>query len=174
MDCGLCFAIVPADVLPLPFGRQAERRLLPMTHQRLCLRMFCGYLRLVIRGGGRSLFPLGPCFFFPLAVCEPAVFFPCVFLLLCFFHSMSLSLLFCCCVFSARLPSLCSFAFYSLLSRCCFITALLFCCCSVFFYSPPLCCTVSAFSARISLDFEGGSDIERKVAAGNGSLLISH
>jgi hypothetical protein len=86
-----------------------------------------------------------------------AVFFPLDFplpalLLLCFFLSMSLSLLSCCC----------------------FITALLFCCCSFAFYSLQLCCTVSAFSAGFSLDFEGGSDIERKVAAGNGRLLISH
>ncbi|MBA7608511.1 hypothetical protein ES703_15688 [subsurface metagenome] len=37
-----CVAIVPANAQPLPFGRQAERRLLPMTHLRLCLRMYSG------------------------------------------------------------------------------------------------------------------------------------
>ncbi len=106
MDCGLCFAIVPADVLPLPFGRQAERRLLPMSHQRLCLRMFCGYPRLVIRGGGRSLFRsrtfLGRVSFFPWPFvsrpCFTPVFFCCcvfAFLLLCFFRLTSLSLPFC-------------------------------------------------------------------------------
>lgn len=33
-------AIVPSYVQPLPFGRQAERRLLPMSHVRLFLRMY--------------------------------------------------------------------------------------------------------------------------------------
>ena len=70
-----------------------------MTHQRLCLRMFCGYLRLVIRGGGRSLFRsrtfLGRVSFFPWPFVSRLCFSP---------------VFFCCCVFSTRCPSLCSFA----------------------------------------------------------------
>ncbi len=188
MDCGLCFAIVPADILPLPSGRQAGRRLLPMTHQRMCLRIYSRYRREVIRPAGGSVLMVrvvsrkynSPCTVFYLPSISGFVY--CVrsviLLLLVYNSSVFFLCAWCDFAFAAVFFSsqtdftshllLCFFCsiFLSLLSCCCFFTALLFCCCSFAFYSPPLCCTVSAFSAGFSLDFEGDGDIERKVAAG--------
>ena len=100
------YANVPADILPLPSGRQAGRRLLPMTHQRMCLRIYSRYRREVIRPAGGSVLMVrvvsrkynSPCIVFYLPSISGFVY--CVrgvvsLLLLCFFRSTSLSLLFC-------------------------------------------------------------------------------
>ncbi len=55
VDCVLV-AIVPTDIQPLPFGRQAERRLLPMSHLRLCLRMYFTLGRILLLDDSSVLF----------------------------------------------------------------------------------------------------------------------